>query len=239
MTAAIKGNPFEGTNSDEEMYRLEILFESDSLEVVNLKKSETFSEGTDFQKLPEIVRCADTLNEFKVNLKYRQQQAAKKKRNFDFDKLVKILLNENLIDESNLPEKKLNYHELRQLILKSNLSNSIELPIEDIGTDMEAGEHYVELLRLLEKNSNDAMQFSNFEVNQEKDVIELEFLLNNKAHCWRFDQTSDHLAEDFIDSFLSLQDELSSGGYLYFEYSDYPQLLFVPRSVYIHFKNQN
>jgi hypothetical protein len=239
MSAGIKGNPFVKDDSSKEMNRLEILFESDSLDVVNLNKTEIFSVGVDFEKMPKIVRCADTLGEFKINLKYRREQAAKKQRNFDFDKLVKVLLSENLIDESKLSKQKLNYQELRQLILESNLSSLIELPVEDIGSDMDAGEHYVELLKLLANNSNGAMQFSNFEFNQENDVIEIKFLLNNKAHCWSLNQTSDHLSEDFIDSFCSLQDELSSGGYLYFEYSDYPQLLFVPRSVYIHFKNQH
>ena len=239
MSAGIKGIPFVETDSNGEMNRLEILFESDSLEVVNLKKAEIFSVGVDFEKLPEVVRCSDTLNEFKINLKYRQDQAEKKKRNFDFNRLVKVLLNENLIDDKTLPEKKLNYEQLRQLLLVSNLSSLIELPIEDIGSDMDLGEHYIDLLKLLEKKSNGAMQFSNFEFNQDNEVIELNFLLNNKAHCWSLEQSSDHLAEEFIDLFCSLQDELSSGGYLYFEYDDYPQLLFVPRSVYIHFKNQH
>ncbi len=239
MSAGIKGNPFVETDSNREMNRLEILFESDSLEIVNVKKAEIFSVGTDLDKLPEIVRCSDTLNEFKINLKYRQEQAAKKKRNFDFNKLVKMLLNESLIDENSLPEKKLNYGQLRQLLLESNLSSLIELPIEDIGSDMDPGEHYIDLLKLMEKKSNGAMQFSNFEFNQDNEVIELSFLLNNKAHCWSLVQSSDHLAEEFIDLFCSLQDELSSGGYLYFEYDDYPQLLFVPRNVYFHFKSQS
>jgi hypothetical protein len=239
MSAGVKGNPFVATDRNKEMNRLEILFESDSLEVVKLNKIEKFSVATDFERLPEIMGCSDTLNEFKINLKYRQEQAAKKKRNFDFNKLVKVLLNESLIDEKDLPEKKLNYEQLRQLLLESNLSSLIELPIEDIGSDMEPGEYYIYFLKLLEKNSNGAMQFSNFEFNQDNDVIELNFLLNNKAHCWSLEQLSDHLSEDFIDLFCSLQDGLESGGYLYFEYDDYPQLLFVPRSVYINFKNQS
>jgi hypothetical protein len=239
MSAGIMGNPFVETDRNGETNRLEILFESDSLEVVNLKKSEIFSVGTDFEKLPEVVRCSDTLNEFKINLRYRREQAEKKNKKRDISKMINVLLDEGLIENKKIREEKLNYKELRQYLLESNFLKSIELPVENIGCEVDADEHYVDLLKYLEMNSNDAMELSNIESMFENDVVEIRFLLNMKEHNWSFEQSSDSLAEEFVDLFCSLQDELSSGGYLYFENSDYPSFLFVPRIVYVHFKHQS
>jgi hypothetical protein len=230
----MKGNPFTGTGDPSGYYYCGVTFESDTLSVVKLNKAEKFTVGSDVEKMPKFETLISSLSEFDKNLKYR----GVKKSGHDIGNLIKVLHKFNLIDSNFSPSKSLSYHELRQHVLDHNLSNCLELPVEDIGTALDADKDYIFMLDQFAQMSNGNLEISRLKSKFNDGIVEIDFVIKKEEFHWEFEQDFDHLSGEFIDLVCSLQDHVANGGFLCFESYDCPQFLFVPQVVYDLFKHR-
>lgn len=123
-------------------------------------------------------------------------------------------------------------------LIRHHISPSSRLTLydEEIGTDNDAGEDYVALMKRFSRISGGHLVYENASSTTEGDddggyQVKIDFTWNAKPYAWAFGHDSDRISEDFLDAVIAHSRECPAGEFIDLMADEAMMIAFVPRDL--------
>jgi hypothetical protein len=127
-----------------------------------------------------------------------------------------------------------------QHLLKRHINENLlgEIWPEDIGTDQDADEDYVNYLKRFESFTNNELEFPSLNSKMNGDNVEITFKHKEKDISWKFEQYSDHFNTEFLDNLFEHSKTVSENQLMRILSDDAFEFAYVPNEI-ADFFNRN
>ncbi|SEL82924.1 hypothetical protein SAMN05216214_1281 [Atopomonas hussainii] len=141
-------------------------------------------------------------------------------------------LKENKIFPSDFsPENIQDEYSLMKAIREHTKNTQVKFYDEDIGTENDADEDYVAIMRMFSKASGGTIIYEIIDSSTIKDNVKIKFKHNNKEYSWEFQQESDSLSEEFLYLVMEHSKECEAGEFINLMDDDTIMIGFVPKEI--------
>jgi hypothetical protein len=120
---------------------------------------------------------------------------------------------------------------LMDLIRKNTKSSRVKLTGGDIGTDDDAGEDYLALMKRFSKITNGDISYENMSSTTVNDQVNLHFTYDAKPYAWSFEQSSDSIASEFLDLMIGHSKNYPKGEFINLMDEDSIMIGYLPKDV--------